>query len=149
MCAAAVANKTLTTLIKLYRRRLDELRRAMVALENEKSQLQLASARLQQELEDEIRKATEQPEMGHFFGGFATRIQQRQEELASAIHEIDMKIRKLNDDISEAFTDVKKYEIAQDNQKKREAQEALRKETIMLDELASQQHRRQREESSE
>ncbi len=141
-----MAGKTLITLIKLHRRKLDELRRAMVALEDEKAQFQLASSKLQEELEDEMRKASEQPEMGHFFGGFASRIQQRQEEITAQIRSLDQKIAQLNEGIAEAFTDVKKYEIAQENVKKREREEQQRRETIMLDEVAAQQHHRRSEE---
>jgi flagellar export protein FliJ len=134
--------KTLATLIKLHRRRLDELRRQMGALENQKAQLLQTSQRLQEELREEINKASQQPEMGHFFGGFAKRIQQRQEDIAEEVRSLDKQMQKLNDEIAEAYTDVKKYEIAEQNAKERAKQEALRKENIMLDELAQQQHRR-------
>ncbi len=114
----------------------------MGALENQKAQLLQTSQRLQEELREEINKASQQPEMGHFFGGFAKRIQQRQEDIAEEVRSLDKQMQKLNDEIAEAYTDVKKYEIAEQNAKERAKQEALRKENIMLDELAQQQHRR-------
>lgn len=138
--------KTLKTLIKLHRRQLDELRRQMTDLEKQKAQLQQASAKLQDELRDEIDKAGVQPEMGQFFGGFAKRIQQRQDEIGSEISELDVQINALNDEIAEAYTDVKKYEIAEENAIKREKEAESRRETNMLDELAAQQHRRHTEE---
>ena len=101
--------KGLTTLIKLHKRTLDELRRKMGALENQKSQLQLASARLQEELEREMKMAAKQPEMSNFFGGFAKRIKKRQDDIAGEIKAIEQRMAKLADEISEAYTELKKF----------------------------------------
>lgn len=135
------------TLIKLHRRKLDELRRHMSELEGQKQQLLGVSARMQEELREEIEKAGLQPEMGHFFGGFAKRIQQRQEDIAAEVKSLDGQMDTLSEEIAQAYTDVKKYEIAQDNALKREKEKQSRKETILLDEMAGQQYRRQTEES--
>lgn len=134
--------KTLDTLIRLHKRKLDELRRNMVALENQKVQLQQAIKNLQQELENEVKLAGKQPEMANFFGEFAKRIKSRQETLRQEIVALDVKINNLNKEIFEAFTELKKYEIAKENAKLRQREEANRKETIMLDEIASQQYQR-------
>ncbi len=134
--------KTLDTLIRLHKRKLDELRRNMVALENQKAQLQQAIKNLQQELENEVKLAGKQPEMANFFGEFAKRIKNRQENLRQEIVALDVKINNLNKEIFEAFTELKKYEIAKENAKLRQREEANRKETIMLDEIASQQYQR-------
>ena len=134
--------KGLATLIKLHKRTLDELRRKIVSLENQKSQLQQASANLQEELEHEMRQAKKQAELSGFFGGFATRIQKRQEEIAKEIRSLDQQMAKLNNEIVEAFAELKKFEIAQENAKRRADEEDRRKETITMDEIAGQQHRR-------
>ena len=139
--------KGLLTLIKLSKRTLDELRRKMVSLESQKAQLQQTSARLQAELNHEMVMAGKQPEMSSFFGGFAKRIQKRQEEIALEISKLDKEMMKLRDDITAAFGELKKYEIALENSKKRAAEEQNRKDTIMLDEVASQQHRRKEAEN--
>ena len=140
--------KGLNTLIKLAKRTLDELRRKMVAFESQKAQLQQLSARLQQELEHEIEMASKQPEMGSFFGGFSKRIQKRQEEIAAEVKKIDNEINALRDKITEAFGEQKKYEIALENSKARAKEAQNRKDTLMLDEIASQQHQRKEKESS-
>lgn len=138
--------KGLLTLIKLSKRTLDELRRKLGVLENEKSRLQEAIKKLQEELENEIALATRQPEMSGFFGGFAKRIQKRQQDIAAEIRKIDGLMVKLRDDIAAAFGELKKYEIARDNAKARATAEANRKETIMLDDIAAQQHRQKEKE---
>ena len=50
-----------------------------------------------------------------------------------------------HDEIREKFSELKKYEIARDNRLKRAKEEADRKERILLDEIAGQQHRRKEE----
>jgi flagellar FliJ protein len=132
-------------LIKLHKRTLDELRRSMVALENQKSQLQLLSKTLSEELLAEMKLAADQPEMGHFFGDFAKRIQQRQSEIAKEITGIERQMTQLGDQISEAFTELKKIEIALENAKLRAKEKEQRKEAIAMDEIAIQQHRRREE----
>ena len=140
--------KGLSTLIKLHKRTLDELRRQMLSLENQKAQLQQASANLNKELQDEMQAAKKQADMSGFFGGFAKRIQKRQEEIAKEIRSLDQQMAKLNNEITEAYAEVKKYEIAQENAKRREAEEEKRKETIAMDEIAGQQFRRKQEDGA-
>ncbi len=134
--------KGLSTLIKLHKRTLDELRKKMVQLENQKAQLLEASRHLQEELLHEMELARQQTEMRGFFGGFAKRIQKRQEEIAAAIKLVETQMAKLADDIAVEYGELKKYEIARENGEKRAQAEQNRKETITLDEIAGQQHRR-------
>ncbi len=138
--------KGLATLIKLSKRKLDELRRKLGNLEGQKAQLEEAIRKLSQELAREMELAGKQPEMSGFFGGFAKRIQQRQEAMHQEIKKIEIEITKTRDEISEAFSEQKKYEIAADNAKKRAGEEQNRKDTIALDEIAEQQHRRKAKE---
>jgi flagellar FliJ protein len=140
--------KGVKTLIKLAKRTLDDLRRKMASLESQKTKLQQTSAKLQKELEDEIKLASKQPEMGSFFGGFAKRIQKRQEDIAAEIKKIDQQMVTLREQIADAYGELKKYEIAEENALKREQEEEKRKDTIQLDEIASQQHRRKKTETT-
>ncbi len=138
--------KGLVTLIKLSKRELDELRRQMASLETQKAQFEEVLTKLAEELRSEQVLAEKQPEMGAFFGGFATRIKKRQEQVHAEIKALDKKIAELNEKIMVAFSELKKYEIAKENAQKRAAEKVARNETIMLDEIASQQfHRKQTE----
>lgn len=134
--------KTLDTLIRLHKRTLDELRRNMVSLENQKSQLQQAIINMQKELDKEMVLASKQPEMANFFGEFAKRIRNRQDNLRQEISALDVKITALNKEIFEAFTELKKYEVAKENAKQRMREEEKRKETLVLDEIAAQQYQK-------
>lgn len=136
--------KGLDTLIKLHRRTLDELRKQIAVLENQKAQLLLASQKLEQELKDEMQAASAQVEMSGFFGGFAKRIRTRQAKIAQEIKELDKKLATLADAAQAAYGEVKKFEIARERKRQRALKEAERKETIRLDEIAGQQDRRKK-----
>ena len=131
--------KTLNTLIRLHKRNLDELRRSMVALESQKDQLIQTIEASQRELEREVDLAKNTPEMSSFFGEFAKRIKNRQEKIYKEIQVIDKKITELNNKMAQEFTELKKFEIALENAKNRIKTEEIRKETLMLDEIAAQQ----------
>ena len=136
--------KGLITLIKLSKQTLDELRRKMTALENQKVQLEQAIVNLRQEVDQEMASASQQPEMSRFFGGFAKRMKQRELDLRSEIGKVEKQMQVLAQEITLAFADLKKYEIAQENTKQRAREAAARRETEMMDEIAGQQfHRRQ------
>jgi flagellar export protein FliJ len=136
--------KGLDTLIKLHKRTLDELRRQIGVLENQKQQLLNLSQKLSEELKEEIKIATGRLDMSQFFGGFAKRIQTRQQGIAEEIKTLDKKIETLTDSARVAFGEVKKYEIAKANAEKRKQKEIMRKETSALDEVAGNQHQRKK-----
>lgn len=140
--------KGLDTLIKLHKRTLDELRRRIGALENQKQQLIDTSKKLDEELLKEIQMATQKLEMSGFFAGFSKRIQERQKTIAQEVRKLDQQIAKLTDEARIAFGEVKKYEIAKANAEKRKAKERERKETILLDEIAGNQDRRKKQETT-
>src|SRR6185369_823472 len=96
------------TLIKLNKRTLDDLRRKMGALESQKSQLLQASAKLSEDLQNEIVLAEKNPDMGIFFGDFAKRIKARQQQLADEVKALDKQIAKLGEEIAVAFSEMKK-----------------------------------------
>ncbi len=137
--------KGIDTLIKLHKRTLDELRRALVAIENQKVQLQELSAKLTADLKRELQLASTQPEMARFYGGFSKRIQERQDDIAAEIRKLDKTRDEVNDKIMEAFTELKKFEIAKENSRQRVLEETRRKEGIAMDEIASQQHHRKKD----
>jgi hypothetical protein len=137
--------KGLLTLIKLNTRALDELRRKMAALENQKLQLQQLSARLGEDLLNEIRLASKTPEMGQFFGDFSNRVRKRQESIAEEVAKIDRQIDMLNVEIRDAFSELKKYEIALENVTKRDKEAQERRLAAEMDDVARQQHSRKTE----
>ncbi|MDX2073006.1 MAG: flagellar FliJ family protein [Alphaproteobacteria bacterium] len=140
--------KGIATLIRLAKRNLDELRKQQVALENEKAKLLQAIRTLDSKLQSEQALAAKSPEMATFYGEFAKRIKERQAVLRGEVKAVEEKLVKISEEITEAFAELKKYEIARDNAAARAKAEAARKETIAFDEIAATQFMRKEKEES-
>lgn len=138
--------KGIDTLIRLAKRSLDELRKQQVLLETQKEKLQEAHNKLGSELKSEMKTAEKTPEMGGFYGGYAKRIKERQIVLQGEVKKVEIELVKLSESILQAFADLKKYEIARDNAKARAKAKEARRETIALDEVASNQFMRKEKE---
>lgn len=134
--------KSLTTLIKVHKRALDELKRIQVTLEQQKEALIVQSGALGMELEKEIALAAEQAHMGNFFGNFAERIRKKQQEIHTRVMEIHQQLEALNQQLAQQFGELKKLEIARDNRLNQMKKEKDKKETQTLDEISLQQHAR-------
>lgn len=136
--------KGLDTLIKLHKRTLDELRRQIGSVENQKQQLIHLSRKLDEDLKQEMEMASQRADVSQFFGGFAKRIQKRQREIAQEIKTLDKKLDALTEAARVAFSEVKKFEIAKEKSVTRAKKEAARKEGSELDEIAGQQDSRKK-----
>jgi flagellar protein FliJ len=137
--------KGIVTLIKLSKRTLDDLRRKMVQLENQKNTMEQLAQSLLDELANEMLLSSKSVEMQRYFANFYRQIKIRQEKVAEEIGNLNRRIDLLREDIANAFAELKKYEIAQENEIKRLKQKAKHKETLEMDEIASQQHQRKTE----
>lgn len=137
--------KGLNTLIRIHRRELDELRRHLAVLEGKRDAFLEQYHRLHEELVREIEASKDLTEMRGFFGNFSESIKQRQLRVREEIRKVETKIQTLLVEIQARFSEVKKYEIAQEQFEKREAEAAARKEQIMMDELAIEVFRRKEE----
>ncbi len=140
--------KTLNTLIKYHKQQLDELRRALTALENKKASLLEAIEKLKGELLREIEIAKEQPEMSHFFGDFAQRIRVREETFRSEIAVLDQQMETMREGVRIKFGELKTFEIAKENHLKREKEKRGKREMEQMDEIALQQFMRKEESGS-
>jgi hypothetical protein len=135
-----MALKTMNTLIKLHKRRVEVMRREMVTLEEERRQLQELSARLKEEHAREMRLSAEDPKVGAFFGAYSKRMKERQEGVIKEITRLNGEIDAKTDAIREEFSEQKKYEIAREHAKKRLSDEARLRVQQRFDEIGAQQH---------
>lgn len=138
--------KTLRTLIRFKKQQLDELRRRMGALENQRQQFINRSEGLRKEMLKELELAKGQPEMAAFFGNFAERIRLKQEEITLELMKLEEKMAKLTEQIREGFSEQKKLEVVQDRRLVVEREQQRRHENAQLDEQGEQRHRRMRKE---
>ena len=141
--------KGLKTLIKLRQRELDKLRQNLGKLEEELRSLITEEKRLGAELEAEIKLAAENPEMAQFFGQFAQGIEHKQDQIRALASEVNKAIANMQREITDAFGELKRLEIARDNfEAEQEAKQAHR-EALELDEIALQQYNRKQQTEEE
>ncbi len=138
-----MALKPLRTLIKLHKRRVDVLRREMVALEEERKQLLLLASALQAEHAREMQLAAQDPQIARFFSAYSQGVKNRLEALAEEARRLDGAIEEKIEAIREEFGEQKKYEIAREHIQKRENEEMHRRQQQRFDEIGMQQHLRQ------
>lgn len=140
-----MANKGIDTLIKLNQRNLDELRKQMVQLEDQKEALIGVAHRLQQELQQESDIVAKQPGMLKELMEFAARVKKRQQDIAMEVANIQMKMNSLSVQISDCFGELKKFEITKENRLKAEDAKMKRQESQMMDDVAIGQFSRKQD----
>ena len=138
---------TLSTLIRLHEWTVDEKRRALGVLVAGLGTLEDAARGLEAELVAEQRAAAAEPELAGFgYGFYAVGVIHRRERLADSTAQAEAMIEAARDELHDAYQELKKFEITDALQRRREAGEADRLERIELDEIGLQGFRRTRAE---
>ncbi len=128
--------KSITTLLRVKQREMDVLKRQQMVLENQKAEVLARIERLAQQLLDEMKTAEAMPEMAHFFGDFSATIKTRQGQMRTQVAKLDTELERVAVQILERFSEMKKYELALANWKKRRDEEAARRSQQYMDEVA-------------
>ncbi len=136
--------KALPTLIRVHRWHLEEKRRKLAELERLRAELAAQARRLEERLASEQRIAEHSEEGRYAYGAYAASIIKRRETLAVSIGESQQAIVLARDEVSEAFREVKKHEIAARIRERRAQAEAARREQALLDEVGLNMHYRRR-----
>ena len=138
--------KSLDTLIRLHEWQVDEARRKLGDLLRLIGDFEDQAAALEIELKEEQRIAAGAPEQAEFlYGAYAHGVIERREGLAAAIAKTEEEAAVVQDEVREAYRELKKYEITRDNRQRREAEEMARLDQAELDEVALQTFRQKRE----
>ncbi len=132
--------KGLPTLIRLQQRELDNLRKRMVILQQNRDTLLAQADALLAELDNEVKLAGEMAGMAGFFGDYSKRIKGQREGLHKEAAKLEKKIVALSQEIAHAFSELKKFEIAYDRQLEKEKKRRALEEQKQLDEIAARKH---------
>ena len=136
--------KGLPNLIRLHRWRLDEKRKNLAELERLAADLRQQAAHLEQELKGEQTAAARAPEeAGYAYGRYANRVIARREAIAASLAEVKTKIAQAAAAVTEAFRELKRFEIAQERREQAELAKAAKAERAVLDEMGLQGHRKE------
>lgn len=139
---------SLKTVIRLHKWQLDEKRRALADLQNLRDRLLAELQRLQQEMLHEQAVARADPLAAYGYAAFAKAALERGRRLQDSIAQVDRQIAAATEEMAEAFQELKRFELAEEERMKREREKIRRKEDAMLDETALVGFRRRQEQES-
>jgi len=128
--------KSIKTLLRVKQREMDALKRQQSLLEAQRDEVINIIDRLSQQLVDEMKAAQSMPELSQFFGGFSTTIKKRQEQMHVHLRKVEVELDKLNAQLRERFSEIKKYELTLAAWEKRQKDDANRRAQQEMDEIA-------------
>ncbi len=134
--------KGLPNLIRLHRWRLDEKRKDLAELERLGTELRAQGARLEEEMRHEQKTAASNAEAGYAYGAYAKAVIARRGAIAASLAEVKAKIRQAAEAVTEAFRELKRFEVAQERRETAAKDKAAKHERQILDELGLTGHRR-------
>lgn len=127
--------KGLPGLIRLHRWKLDEERRKLAELQTLAAGFEREIVHLEATMREEGEKAQESVDAAQTYGQYLNAAIQRRDRLRKSIAEIEKQIAEWNERVSEAFQELKRYELAQAEQERKEALRTRRLEQIQQDEI--------------
>ncbi len=130
------------TLIRLRRFRVDDLKRRMATLDGMKADVEKKLADLEETVARERQRAGD-TDIGRLaFPSFLRSIEGRRENLRNTLKDIERERAQCQDDLTNAFQDLKSLEFANEQQEKRLAEIEARRAQSRLDEMALVRHLR-------
>ena len=131
------------SLIRLHRFQVDEKRRKLAELELMAQEFRARERELEAQVEAEQKKAGIS-DVAHFaYPMFAKSVIRRRQNILTSIEDIERQLDAAKEELTDAFRELKKYEIIEDNRKRKVRREVMRTEQAQLDEVALGIHRRQ------
>jgi len=134
--------RSLDTLVRLHRFKVDEIRRDLAALGKLIDDLAAKDAAIVDQVAHEKRVAATDPELARSYGAFAAHALARRRRLAESRAEIEVRLAERQEQLRDAFAELKRHEKLRDQRLARETAERERKAAQLLDEIALDMHRR-------
>jgi flagellar export protein FliJ len=134
--------KGLPTLIRVRTWELEEKRRKVADLQGLEAQLLEAIARLDDEVALENQVASTNRDASFTYGSYVSAAIERRRTLDASVLDVRRQIEAAQEEVTIAYQELKKFEVAQTNRKRRARDEANRREQIVLDEIAIESYRR-------
>jgi len=136
--------KDLHTLIRLRKWDVEEKQRALAALLRREESILMGIQNLILEKEQEAAFVGQAADVSETFtfSAYLKRWDERKELFDNALIEVRGHIDDARDELAEAYRDLKTFEVTQEQREAAEEKEAQRVETIELDEIGLNLHRR-------
>jgi flagellar FliJ protein len=134
--------KGLPTLIRVRTWELEEKRRKVADLQGLELQLTEAIARLDDEVQLENQVASTDHDARFTYGSYVSAAIERRRTLDASVEDVRRQIEMAQEEVTIAYQELKKFEVAQSNRKRRVREEANRREQVVLDEIGIETFRR-------
>lgn len=134
--------RDLDGLIRMHRWQLDEKRRALAELEAFADRLSDEMAKLDRDMEREKAAAAASAEPMPGFAAWRDSMLTRRKRLEQSMTSVNAQLEAARDDIAAAFQELKKFELARDDRRRRADQRRRRAERQMFDDIALEGFRR-------
>jgi len=136
--------KSLLTLIRLKQQQLDEKRLVVTRLESEMTTIRSLIENLDIEIVCESEAARGDANSSFGYGAYLTSARARRRGLEARMAQVREKLEEAADEVSDAFREMKRFELAQSLADQRVAAESDRREQAVLDEVGLTAYRRAR-----
>src|ERR1700761_4939764 len=130
------------TLMRLKRFRVDEIKRRIAAIDAMKADLDKKLTDLDDNVAREKQRAGDSDIGRLAFPSFLRSIESRRENLRNTLKEIEREQTNAQEDLTNAFQDLKALEVAAEQQQKRLDELASRRAQARMDEIAIVRHLR-------
>jgi flagellar FliJ protein len=130
------------TLLRLKRFRVDEMKRRIASIDAMKADLERKLADLDDNVAREKQRAGDSDIGRLAFPSFLRSIEARRENLRTTLKEIEREYAAAQQDLTDAFQDLKSLEVATEQQAKRLSEMQARRAQARLDEIALVRHLR-------
>ena len=131
------------SLIRLKRFHLDEKRRQVTQIETMIADFRRMAEELQRQIDEEQNRVGIHDEAHFAYPTFAKAAAQRRDNLAASADELGGQLEAAQEELAEAFEDLKKVELLEERNADRDRESLAQKEQSELDGVAMQMHLRQ------
>ncbi len=128
----------LTVLIRLNKHLLDEKRQALGKIYEELAALERTSRELERGFIQEKEAVDATGDIHYTFPKYAEKVKQQREEIAAQRLVLEQQVEIAKDSMMETFSELKKYEMTQQERARLAAEERAIKEAKNLDEIGLQ-----------
>ncbi|WP_025898306.1 hypothetical protein [Sneathiella glossodoripedis] len=129
-------------LIRVHKWKLDEKRREVTDLENLLENFNAQLTKLNQEQVKEQELASNDPEAALLYANYAKAATLRRENLMNSIQDMEAKIEVARSEMAEAFQELKKYEISEENRIRLLKEQQMKKQQAEMDAFSIEAYRR-------
>ncbi len=129
--------RSLATLIKLQKARVDEQRIMLAKLQEQLEKAEKDLQALRDQMEAQKKLLRKNPDMSLTYGAYLKEALKREELLEKRRKTAEYAVSIARDKLAEVFEEQKRYELAEAKRLEDEAKEEAHKETLFMDEVGS------------